>query len=107
MGEYAHVFGERFVNPSPPAPITDGLDTISGLLDRGDLLIHPRCKHLIAAFQSYARAKSGGQWLDVPAASQSPSEDMLDALRYGIRGTWPNGRRPVIEHRRVHAASLF
>lgn len=93
FGEYQRVFGDRLLNPAPSWSVTDGLDMLSGLMERGDLLIHPRCTHLIEALKSYQRARSGGQWLDVPAGNQSPHEDMCDALRYAVVGHWPEGRK--------------
>jgi hypothetical protein len=107
MAEYERIFGSRFVDPSPGGSVVDGLDCIEGLLDRGDLLIHPRCVGLIDGLRNYARQARGGQWLDVPALNQSPYEDSVDALRYGVRGTWPEGRRPEPQFTRVHASRLF
>jgi hypothetical protein len=108
LAEYQRIFGERFVNPSPTAPVVDGLDAIEGLLDRGDLVIHPRCVGLIDGLRNYARQARGGQWLDVPALNQSPYEDSVDALRYGVRGTWPEGRRPEPQFaQRPHVSRLF
>lgn len=105
--EYAKVFGERLLNPAPSWQVCDGLDMLSGLLERGDLVINPRCKHLIEALKSYQRARSGGQWLDVPAGNQSPHEDMCDALRYAVVGHWPEGRKlpPKLHH--VHSSQVF
>ena len=107
IGEYENVFGSRFVNPSPGGNVADGLDCIEAMLGRGDLLIGPRCVHLIDAFKNYHRAQRAGEWLDVPALNQSPYEDSMDALRYGIRGTWPDGRRPQPNLIRVPFNSVF
>jgi hypothetical protein len=107
IGEYENVFGPRFVHPSPGGPVTDGLDSIEALRDRGDLLINPRCVALIDGFKNYSRASVRGEWLDVPAVNQSPFEDSMDALRYGVRGTWPDGRRPQPEFIRIPAHHVF
>jgi phage terminase large subunit-like protein len=107
LGEYMRVFGERFVLMSPVGPVTDGLDQIEAMLDRGDLVIDTRCTNLIAAFRNYARESRGGEFLDVPALNQSPWEDSIDALRYGVKGVCPEGRRPAPVFHRVHASRFF
>jgi hypothetical protein len=98
--EYETSFG-KVLQSAPSWNVCDGLDMITGLLERGDLTIHPRCKHLISALQSYMRARTRGMWLDVPAANQSPAEDLCDALRYALVGHWPAGRRPISDLKRV------
>ena len=90
--EYERVFGSRILARSPRHLVVDGLDQVEVLLDQGNLLIHPRCADLKAAFQNYARAKRGGEYLNAPAPDQSPYEDSMDALRYGIRSRFPEGR---------------
>lgn len=107
LAEYQRVFGERFVHQAPGGPVVDGLDTIEGLLDRGDLVISSRCIGLIDGLRNYARQSRGGEFLDVPALNQSPYEDSCDALRYGIRGTWPEGRKPPLNLPRLHASQVF
>jgi hypothetical protein len=107
IAEYESVFGSRFVNGSPGGSVTDGLDCIGAMLDRRDLIINPRCTALIDAFQNYTRATSHGEWLDVPALNQSPYEDSMDALRYGVRGTWPEGRRVQANLKWVHISKVF
>jgi len=63
FNEFGRIFGERRTAYSPQAQIVDGLDQLEILLDHGDLLIHPRCEHLISAFGNYVRASlSGGEW---------------------------------------------
>ena len=54
-GEFERVFG-RATARWPSHRVTDGLDQFEVLLDRGLLLIHPRCAALKAAFQNYTRA---------------------------------------------------
>jgi hypothetical protein len=71
------------------------------------LLVHPRCEDLIRALQSYRRAKRGGQWLDKPQDPQHPHEDLVDALRGGLRAKYPEGRTPPSTLNRVPARSVF
>jgi hypothetical protein len=106
FGEYQAVFG-RMLASAPSWNVADGLDVLGGLLERGDLVIHPRCTHLIEGLKSYMRARTGSQWLDIPAGNQSPHEDMIDALRYGVVGHWPEGRRPEPRWQRVHASKVL
>lgn len=56
--------------------------------------IHPRCTHLIKAFQGYRRKKYQGQWTDDPEDPQHPFEDLMDALRGGIVADEKPGARP-------------
>jgi hypothetical protein len=60
MTEYERVFG-RILNPAPGGNVAVGLDVITGLLERGDLVVHPRCTALIAGFQNYMREQRSGQ----------------------------------------------
>ena len=63
------------------------------MLDRGCLLIHPRCTHLIDAFKNYRRkVDSMGVVFNEPHDPQNPHEDLMDALRGGIRDVFPEGR---------------
>lgn len=72
----------------PVAKVLDSLATLEALVDpaQGEprLTIHPRCRHLIAAFQGYERAQLRGQWLDRPKDPCHPHEDLIDALRGGL-----------------------
>ena len=86
--EYERVFGTRILARWPHHRVLDGLDTIELLLDTGNLTIHPRCARLKDAFQNYCRQRRGGEWLDFPADGH-PEEDMMDALRGGIRDALP------------------
>ena len=91
--EFERVFGAGLLARWPQHRVLDGLDQLEVLLDQGCLLIHPRCVPLKAAFQNYARKRtSGGDWLDDPADPQHPHEDLMDALRGGIRDRFPEGR---------------
>ena len=75
--------------PKYPGCVNDGLGLIENLIRSADgtvrLIIHPRCKHLDAALRSYSRARRAGQWMDYPADPQHPQEDLIDALRGGLR----------------------
>jgi hypothetical protein len=90
--EFERVFGP-LLSRWPSHRVTDGLDQLEVLLDQGCLLLHPRCTALKAAFQNYARRRTpGGDWQDEPADPQHPHEDLLDALRGGVRDRFPEGR---------------
>jgi Terminase large subunit, T4likevirus-type, N-terminal len=91
-GEYEKVFGMRTLSRWPMHLVLDGLDTIELLLDSGNLLIHPRCVKLKESFNNYCRKKRGGEFIDFPADGH-PEEDMMDALRGGIRDAMPEGRK--------------
>jgi hypothetical protein len=82
--------------PKYPGCVTDGLGLIENLVRSADgtvrLLLHPRCKNLSTAFRSYARARRAGQWMDYPADPQHPHEDLIDALRGGLKLALPVGR---------------
>lgn len=81
--------------PKYPGCVADGLSTIEALVESADgashLTIHPRCVGTIAAFQSYARAKRGGQWQDYPEDPQHPHEDLMDSIRGGLKLLLPDG----------------
>ena len=90
--EFERVFGPKGLAKWPLHGVLDGLDQLEVLLDQGCLLLHPRCTHLKAAFQNYTRRRSsGGNWLDEPSQDH-PHEDLMDALRGGVRDKWPEGR---------------
>jgi hypothetical protein len=103
-GEYERIFSRGF-SRAVGGLIIDGLDQIELLLETGNLLFHPRCVHAKASFQNYARARRGGEWLDEPASPQSPHEDVMDALRYGVRSRFPEGRPQPSTMRTIHARS--
>jgi hypothetical protein len=60
-----------------------------------------------SAFQTYRRAGRGGEFLDTPLDPQHPAEDLLDALRGGIRDALPDGRKPAPNLRTVSARQFF
>lgn len=105
-GEFEKVFGNRPMSRWPSHQVVDGLDQIEILLDDGCLVIHPRCKHLISAFSNYRRAERNGRIINYPADPQNPHEDMMDALRGGIRDRFPEGRTPAPKLISVHAGRI-
>ena len=105
-GEYERVFGSRIVSRWPIHLVLDGLDMIESVLDTGNLLIHPRCPKLKDAFLNYAKQKRGGQFVDYPADGH-PEEDMMDALRGGVRDAMPEGRTAPSTLRTIHATRML
>jgi len=97
--------------PKYPGCVTDGLRLIENLVRSADgtvrLIVHPRCKHLNAAMRSYARARRAGQWMDYPADPQHPHEDLVDALRGGLRLMLPEGRTVQQGFIRAKAGRVF
>ncbi len=98
--------GSRILARWPQHLVLDGLDTIELLLDGGNLMIHPRCVRLKEAFGNYRRQRRGGQWIDFPADGH-PEEDMIDALRGGIRDALPEGNVLAPYLGRAHAARFL
>ena len=111
LGEYEAVGFRPKPWPSYPGSVRQGLNLIDSFLctatGRRDLIIHPRCKHLIDAFRHYERKKLRGEYLDEPADPQHPYEDMIDALRGGLHAAYPEGRRPEPRLTRVPARQVF
>ena len=99
------------LDPWPVGRVVDGLALLDSFIDPADgtprLLVHPRCKDTIVALQCYRRAKRAGQWLDVPADPQHPYEDIVDALRGGLKAHYPEGRNPKATMFRVHASKVI
>ncbi len=104
--EYERVFGSRIVARWPQHLVLDGLDTVELLLDTGNLTIHPRCAHLKDSFRNYCRQRRGGQWVDFPADGH-PEEDLIDALRGGIRDALPEGGAPAPNLQQVRASGVM
>lgn len=104
MGEFTRAGLD--MQPWPICKVTDSLALLESFLNPADrttpqLLIHPRCQATIEALQGYRRAKRGGQLLDEPADPQHPYEDLVDALRGGLKAHYPNGRnsKPSVMNR--------
>ena len=95
----------------PLGRVSDGLALLDSFISPADgvprLLVHPRCQHTIRALQCYRRAKRGGQWLDEPADPQHPHEDLVDALRGGLKAHYPQGRIPPSSMTRVPAHKVI
>jgi hypothetical protein len=76
----------------PLGSIVDGLATVEALVGPpARLSVHPGCTRLIEALTNYRRAKRAGQWQDKPEDPQHPYEDMVDALRGGLKSEFPEG----------------
>jgi hypothetical protein len=111
-GEYerAGVRGKNGLESWPAGKKADGLQLIEALLQSADgtvnLTIHPRCRHLITAFQCYARAKRSSQWMDYAEDPQHPHEDLIDPLAGGLKLEFPQGRAPGPALRTMHASSI-
>jgi hypothetical protein len=97
--------------PKYPGCVTDGLGLIENLVRSADgtvrLVVHPRCTHLNAAFCSYDRARRAGQWMDYPADPQHPHEDLIDALRGGLKLMLPECPTPQQGLSRARAGRVF
>ena len=110
IGEYERV-GLKPLRRWPIGPVADGLALVESFLNPADgrsrLIIHPRCRATINALQNYRRAKRGGQWQDYPQDPQHPHEDLVDALRGGLRYCFPEGRAPQPTLARVPARQVF
>lgn len=111
FNEYRRIFGERLTSYWPQHRVSDGIELIEILLGapgrEPELLIHPRCKHLIAGFQGYERASSKGVYLDYFKDPQHPHEDLMDALRGGIRQMFPSGRKIKLKFPTRRASDFF
>ena len=108
LGEYQRVFGERKVIPISRRSVSDSLDQIEAMLDRGDLVIGNRCTDLIAAFKNFVRHSVRGEFQDVPAPLQHPAGDLIDALAYGVLGVCgPEGRKPKPVFRTISASQIL
>jgi hypothetical protein len=109
--ERAGLRGRLGLEGWPGVKKSNGLLLVEAFLLSADktvsLTIHPRCKRLIQAFKSYARAKRAGQWEDVPEDPQHPHEDLIDPLCGGLLAEFPDGRAPEPNLNRVHARRVF
>lgn len=111
--EYARAGLDRLERwPTYPGSVLDGLNLLGAFVAPAAgptaLRVHPRCRHLIAAFQAYSRKQVAGQWTDRPEDPQHPHEDLMDALRGVLLARFPEGRRPErVPHARVNPRHLF
>jgi hypothetical protein len=103
--------GLRDLKHWPRGSVVDGLALVESFLGPADgsarLLIHPRCEDTIRAFRAYARARRAGRWTAEPEDPQHPHEDLLDALRGGLRHVYPAGRVAAAKLPRVRASRIF
>lgn len=110
IGEYERA-GLRPIQRWPLGSVADGLALVESFIDSADgstnLSIHPRCVSTIQSLQNYRRAKRGGQWQDYPEDPQHPFEDLVDALRGGLRLCYPDGRSSQTPMTRVLARQVF
>jgi phage terminase large subunit-like protein len=104
--EYERVFG-RLLAKWPSHGVVDGLEFLELLIETDCLWIHPRCTQLIDAFKDYHKKTIGAITVNYPADNQSPNEDMMDALRGGVRDRFPEGRTAPSAVRSVHASRMF
>jgi hypothetical protein len=91
--------------------VLDSLSLVESLLGgdqrEPEILIHPRCEHVIAGFYGYERASRSGEFLDTPLDPQHPHEEMIDCVRGAACDKWPEGRRPAPKWHRVSARKLI
>lgn len=105
---YLSVFGERVTAKWPQHRVVDGLDFLELMLDRELLFLHPRCTNLIDSFVNYRRKEVAGIVVNYPHDPQPPHEDMMDALRGGIRAQFPEGVKPEFKPAmRMHHRDVF
>ena len=109
IGEYHRAGFRPDFWPSFPGSVVDGLALIESFVATSPpaLTVHSRCQHMIDAFGNYSRDKRSGQWIDRPKDPQHPHEDLMDTLRGGLMDKFPQGRRPEVKMRRVHASQVF
>jgi len=58
------------------------------------------------AFRNDCRKRRRGEWLDEPADGH-PEEDLIDALRGGIRDALPDNVVPALKLTRVNASRMY
>lgn len=109
--ERAGLVGRHGIDCWPVGSPADSLALLDGLIRPASgptrLLIHPRCKTLVTSIQNYRRAKRGGQWQDYPEDPQHPHEDLVDALRGGLKVEMPDGRKPPLNLPRRSAGHIL
>lgn len=94
--EGAGLLGKWGLERWPVGSVADSLALLESFIRSADgsvsLIVHPRCQDLLSAMRNYRRAKRAGQWMDYPQDPQHPAEDLVDALRGGLRTEFPDGR---------------
>jgi hypothetical protein len=110
IAEYERT-GLRPIRRWPSGSVADGLALVESFAQPADgrsrLLIHPRCTATVQALRNYRRARRGGQWQDYPEDPQHPHEDLVDAIRGGLRTCFPEGRSPKPNYSRIPARQVF
>lgn len=110
IAEYERV-GFRPLRRWPTGSVADGLALMESFIQPADgrprLILHPRCIALARALGNYRRARRGGQWQDYPEDPQHPHEDLVDALRGGLRVCYPEGRVVQPKLQRIPARQVF
>lgn len=117
IGEYQRAYctgRDNTIEPWPPVgpgrPKADTLGFIEALLKSAagevSLIVHPRCKHLRAAFKAYKRKKIHDQFVDDPEDPQHPAEELIDSLAGGLSLEFPEGRLPQTRWQTYSAASI-
>ena len=110
IAEYERA-GLRPMERWPLGSVADGLALVDSFVTPASgpprLLVHPRCTATIRALRSYRRAKRAGQWQEYPEDPQHPSEDLVDAIRGGLRSLWPAGRTPDPGFRQMQASRVI
>lgn len=110
IAEYERV-GLRPLRRWPVGSVADGLALVESFVHPADgcprLFVHPRCEAMIRALAGYRRARRGGQWQDYPEDPQHPHEDLVDALRGGLRVCFPEGRGAQPSYSRISARKVF
>lgn len=110
IAEYERA-GLRPLERWPMGSVADGLSLVESFVQPAEgpprLLVHPRCQATIRAFQSYRRAKRGGQWHDSPQDPQHPHEELVDSIRGGLRLVYPEGRVRQASLPRISARQVF
>lgn len=97
----------------PAGSVADGIQLIEAFLNPAAgpvaLFVHGRCERLISALASFRRARRKGQatYEDRPQDPQHPAEDLVEALRGGLRLAFPLGRLPVPGLQSVHPSTLY
>jgi hypothetical protein len=114
LGEYERVGcrGRTGIEMWPVTLKVDELALVEALLRAADgrvrLTLHPRCRHLIRALQTYQRAKRGTELLEKPKDEQHETgEDLIDPLGGALKLEFPAGRTPAPQLHTVHARSMF